>query len=173
MIGGISPSGTRIITFYDMGVQTCVCVWSARNGRLEAKLQVDHMHPLDITFDSETQFYSHHNTHRLPFNLSRSKSEDSSPSIREILHNPNPASSSTPSHSITCHKRLPLIGESQRRHYDVDEGREWVVSDSKRICWIPPWYISSVRDSYCWAGCALIMAGHDGTLRKIAFREPS
>ena len=172
-IGGISPSGTRLVAFYDAGIQTCVCVWSARNGRLEAQLLVDRISPLDITFDSETQFYSHLKTYRLPFILSRSESEDTSHSLREIFRTFNAASSSTPSHSITRHKRLPLIEDSQGRHYDVDESREWVVSDSKRVCWIPPWYIGSDRDSYCWAGCELVMAGNDGTLRKIMFREPS
>ena len=153
-IGGISPSGAQLVTFFDVDTQTCISVWDARDGQLKAQLGGHRMHPLDIPFDSETQFYSHHDAYRIPYYLSSS-------------------GSATPSHLITRSGPMPLVGESQKRSYDVDDTCEWVVSDSKKICWIPSGYIRSVRDGYCWAGYTLVMAGQDGILRKFTFREPT
>ena len=166
--GGISPTGTRLVTFYDVDDQTCVSVLDTQHGQLQAQLRINHAHPLAITFDSETQFYSHHDTYRVPYVVSPSESEDRSHSLRGLL---NIGSSATLSHQIACRERLPLIGESRRRNYDVDETREWVVSGSERICWIPLEYIGSVQPSHCWIGCSLVMAGQDGILRKLTFRE--
>ena len=172
-IGRISPSGTQLVTFHDVDNQTCICVRDAQNGQLKAQLQTDLMHPLDITFDSETRFYSHHDAYRIPFVVSPFKSEGRPQSVRDILHVVNIAFLATLTHSITQCGRLLLIGGPQKRHYEVDETREWVVSDSKRICWIPPGYIGSAQPSYCWAGHSLVMAGQDGTLRKLMFQEPN
>lgn len=170
--GEVSPCGTRIVSFHDLNNRTSICVWNTINGLLllEANLQTDSTHPLDITFDSETKFYSHHDTYRIPFVVSSSKSEDRSSSSRGIFHTLDV--SSTLSHFITRREPLSLITESPKERYEVDESHEWVVSDSKRVCWIPPGYIGSAQPtSYCWAGYMLIMAGQDGTLRKLTFRE--
>ena len=59
-----------------------------------------------------------------------------------------------------------------RGSLDLDETQEWVVSGSKKICWIPPGYIGSVQPSYHWIGHSLVMAGQDGVLRKLTFRSP-
>ena len=152
-IGGISQAGARLVTFHDVDDQTFICVWGARNGQLKAKLLVNLVHPLDITFDSEKRFYSHHDTYRVPYIVTSSGSD-------------------IPSYSITRRGIVPLIGTSLPKDYDVDDTCEWVVTGSKRICWIPPGYIGSVQPSYCWAGNSLVMAGQDGTLRKLTFREP-
>ena len=159
-IGGISPSGARIVTFYDVDNQTCICVWGTQDGELEAQLRGDPIHPLEVTF-KDARFYSHHDTYRIPYELSR-------PSAGFSL---SPRSKPTTLVSqIVRHEPLPLVDESQRR-YDVDEACQWVISDSKRICWIPPGYIGSVQPSYCWAGSSLFMAGQDGRLRKLTFQS--
>ena len=59
------------------------------------------------------------------------------------------------------------------RYYNLDDTREWVTCPTKRICWIPPGYIGSDNDSHCWVGNMLFMAGHDGILRRLIFRERS
>ena len=149
-VGGISPEGNWIVTFRDVENQTLISMWDARarDGLLVKELRTDPIHPLEVTFDSETRFYSHHDTYRIGYGWSDRPCEIS------------------PSRS-----RLAPIERSQR-HYAVDDTYEWVVADSKRICWIPPGYMGSVQPNYCWAGYSLVMAGQDGTLRKLDFREP-
>ena len=63
----------------------------------------------------------------------------------------------------------------------MDTSREWVVSDSKRIFWIPPGYIESTQVSYAyrvieedcyWAGSnTLVMVSRDEVLRALTFRS--
>ena len=165
-IGGISPRGTRIVTFHDLDNQTFVCVWDARDGQLEAQLRTGPIHPLDITFDSEERFYLHDDTHRVPYVVSLSRN----PTLNLLFYPSEPV---TLSHSITSSERLPLVGGSRGRFFGVDETCQWVISDSKRICWIPTGYIGPVQPSYCWIGNSLIMVGQDGALRKLTFREPN
>ena len=156
VIGAISPAGAWIVTFHDGHSRACVCIWDVENGRLMVSLPLDYprpTRPLDITFDSERSFYSHHDAYRIPFDIISSWK------------------SGTPSDSIIRRLRLPPAGKSQKRQYHVDDGHEWVVSGSQRICWIPPGYIGPIQSSYCWAGTSLVMVGQDGTLRKLTFRE--
>ena len=152
-IGRISPSGARLVTF-PARTQTCgyVYVRDTKNGKLLTKLSHPWpTRPLDITFDSDDRFYSHYNPHR-------------------ILHVIVPGSGIS-EHSIVRHGQLPLVGQAPRKQYCLDDSREWVVSGSQRICWIPPGYIGSVTVGYCWAGSSLVMVGQDGKLRKLTFRE--
>ena len=147
LAGGISPSGSRLVTVNNHRDSTRVRVWDVESGTCVVDRYFDYFtHPLEIRFESEDKLYSHHDTFLTPFTISR--------------------------YTIIRHERLPPPEQSQRR-YDVDDSHEWIVSSSKRVCWVPPGYIRSTEDSYCWAGTALIMAGHDGVLRKLTFREPS
>ena len=158
-ISRISPSGVRIVTFYDVDNQTFVCVWGTRYGELEVRLRIDPICPLDITFDSNKLFYSHHDTYRVPYAVTRPD--------RGAPH--SPSSNRTIRFLIVRRTPLPLIDESWQEKFDVDDTGEWVISDSKRICWIPPGYIGSVQPGYHWAGHSLFMAGQDGTVRKLTF----
>ena len=146
-IGGISPSGTRFATYEAARVS----VWDAQDGQLQAQLPVNHTNPFDLTFDAETHFYLHIGDDRVDYAVSSSEAQENSYSLRSVHRTPSPPKS---------------------RCYDLDETREWVVSGSRRICWIPPGYIGSIQSNYCWAGCSLVMAGHNGTLRRLTFREP-
>jgi len=155
-IGGISPAGAHLVTFHVTHDRTYICNWSLKDGRLLAQLPLDQPYPtspLDIAFGSEDQFYSYHDTYRIPYNIAASSKS----------HGPN--------RSIIRGGQLPLVGEARERRYWVDESHEWVISGSQRICWIPPGYIGSAQASHCWAGSSLFMAGHDGTLRVLTFRE--
>ena len=155
-IGRISPDGDRVVTFHDVLSRTCICIWSAENGRLLARQLRDYGSParlLDVTFDSERKFYSHHDTCRVLYVIISS------------------LDSNGLSHSISRRGLLPAGDPLPKRQFYVDDSHEWVVSGSQRICWIPPGYIGSVRSSYCWVGSSLFMAGQDGALRKLTFEN--
>jgi len=154
-IGDISPAGARLATFHVAHDQAYICTRSMKNGGLIAQLPLDQpcpTSPLDITFGSEDQFYSHYDTYRIPYIVAAS------------------SKSHTPNSLIIRGKQLPLVGQARKRQYCVDDNHEWVISGSQRICWIPPGYIGSARASHCWAGSSLFMAGQDGTLRVLTFR---
>ena len=157
-IGGVSPTGARLVTFHmNLRIhQSYICIWDVEYGTLLVKLLLDHpqlTRPLDITFDSEDRFYSRHNTYRIPYVFVTS------------------SESGTPIFSIIRRGQLPPVSQPHKIQLFVDDGREWVTNGSQRICWIPPGYIGSFQPSYCWAGSTLVMAGQDGTLRKLTFRE--
>ena len=154
-IGRISPTGARLVTCHDGRHQTYICIWSARDGKLEEKIVVDPprlARPFEIIFRSDDEFFIQNDTHRIIHDISWSQG--------------------APNRSITRVERSPMAAQLQR-YYDVDDNLEWVVSDAKRICWIPPGYIRSAQNSYCWVGHSLVMVGQDGTLRKLTFREPT
>jgi len=156
-VGGISPTCTRLVTFHGGRFRSFVRVSDMRDGGLLAELEdVGSAHPLDITFDSEYKFSICHDTCRIPYDA------------RVTL-----LKSRAPNNSITRGEQLPLVGQAREREYCMDDSRGWVVSGSRRICWIPPGYIGSVDPGHCWAGSSLVMAGQDGTLRKLTFRESS
>ena len=152
LVGGISPNGSKFVTLTRHGPHTYVETRNTGDGepgglhKLHRNLS---LHPLEIRFESENKFYSHHDTYRIPFIIS-------------------PSTESFFGYSITCGEEQPL---DKRRHYDIDDAHEWVVGSSKRICWIPPGYIGSDRRCHWWAGDTLIMFGQDGVLRKLAFRK--
>ena len=153
-IGGISPNGTRFVTLHNAHPSTHIYLRNAQTGQLQAHIRFDpsfSIHTLELEFESEDRFHTKHPGFRIPHVISWSES-------------------GTPSHSIVRHEQLPLA-EQPQRNYDVDETGEWVVRSSERFCWIPPGYIGPVERSYCWVGNALVMAGQDGKLRKLAFRE--
>ena len=152
-IGGISPSGVHLVTLGDMFTLNHIFLWDTRKGRVKAHLRADLIYPLDITFDSDMRFSFQYDTYFVPYVVSSSEFPISC-------------------HWITRQEPTSLVKGSQRKRYTVDDTYEWVISDSKRVCWIPLGYIGSGQPSYCWDGNSLFMVGQDGTLRKLTFREP-
>ena len=151
LIGRISPAGTRLVIFH----QTHICIRDVGDGGLLAELLLESPSPpcpLDITFNSEDQFYFHYDTYHIPHVLVTSSKPG------------------TPSHSVTRSGQLPSVLRPWEGHFSMDDKREWVVSGSRRICWIPPGYIG-FQINYCWAGSTLVMIGEDCILRKITFQE--
>ena len=156
--GGISPACTRLVTFHCARSRSDAHIWDVHNGGLLARLDVGWSPPpLDITFDSEDTFHVYHDTYGTKYVITTS------------------LESGTPIHSICCLEKASPGGQAWEREYYVDDGREWVtvVGGSQRVCWIPPGYIGSDQASHCWAGSSLVMAGQDGTLRRLTFRESS
>jgi WD40 repeat protein len=154
-IGEISPSGARLVTFHNVDSQTHIYVWDTQDGKCQRRLRIDKSipftNPLEIKFESEGRFYSHYDTYRIPYDLDFSHGGAS----RAIFRRP----------------QQPLGEQLHTRQYDVDDNHEWVVSGSRRVCWIPPGYIKSGEGGHYWAGSALAMAGQDGMLRILNFRS--
>ena len=140
---GISPAAVLLLTIHATGQKSRICAWNAHNGYLEAQYEgVDTPH--DINFYSDTEFCLYGDR----FNAF-------------YIFGPGRLSL----HSIR--RSTPLPERPQYRYLDVDDTHEWVVSGSKRICWIPRGYIGSIQFSYCWVGSSLVMVGQDGVLRKL------
>jgi len=59
------------------------------------------------------------------------------------------------------------------RPYSLDENLEWVVDTrSRRVCWLPPGYVTGIEDGHFFVGSSIVTAGRDGVVRKLTFREP-
>jgi len=148
LVARISPTGARLVTFHIVQDRYYFHVWDIGNGRFLASLQFDLPVPVfDVTFDLEDRFYSHHETFRISY---------------VFVTSPD---------SIVRRGQLPLPFQPWERQFFVEDSHEWVVSGSRRVCWIPPGYIGSAEASYCWVGSSLVMAGQDGVLRKLSFRK--
>ena len=163
LVGGISPSGSRLVAMDDDGSCTVVRAWNTGSGKREAAERVGSpwpTHPLEIGFESEDEFFSHHDSCRVPFVISPSEQDTHKDNYKY-------------SHSVIRREQLPSVAERSQRYYDVDNAREWVVCSSKRICWIPPGYIGSGDDDYWWTGEMFFMFGQDRVLRKLTFQKPS
>ena len=153
-VGGISPSGSKFVALTSAGSHTYIETRNTGDGGRKGLCKIVWdlpSHPLEIRFESENKFYSHHDTFRTPFIVS-------------------PSTSHVCAYSITRGENQPL-DELPPRYYDVDDAHEWVVCSSKRICWIPPGYIGSGHYGHWWAGDVLVMFGQDGVLRSLTFRK--
>ena len=152
-VARISPAGTRLVIYCTAYDQNHVRIYDTRAGEFLAELPLDRRSPLlDITFDLDDRFFSHHNTRRIPYVLATRSVSDGFV------------------YSISRQRPLPPAFQQRRWPFFLDNSEQWVVSGSQRICWIPPGYIGSLKASFCWAGNSLIMAGQDGILRMLTFR---
>ena len=152
--GDVSPAYARLVTFHYARPQSDVRIWDMRNGSLMARLDIGWSQPpLNIISGLEDTFCVYHDTYRTTYSVATS------------------LQSGTPTHSIVCGKKQRSVGQAQKKQYCMDDNHEWVVSGSQRVCWIPPGYIGSNRASHCWAGSSLVLAGQDGTLKKLVFQE--
>ena len=155
--GSISPACTRLVTLHNVDSRKFLRVWNAYDGRPLAYISIGDPHaprPLDITFDSEVRFYLHHDTYREPYVINTAPHQEGNRASHSIIH--------------CAEQRQRLEGRVREERYCLDDGREWVLCGSHRICWVPPGYMGSVPPSH-WAGSSLVMLGQDGTLRKLTF----
>ena len=57
--------------------------------------------------------------------------------------------------------------------YALDENLEWVVdTKSRRVCWLPPDYVTGIKYGHFFVGSSIVTAGKDGVVRNLTFREP-
>ena len=228
VVGGLSPSGSRLVVLQEVNGTIHVRIWNVRNAKRQAHRQITtahpHTQPLGVEFKSEERFYSQHETYRILYVIFSSKpaassdpdatlQPDTSSNIslesdvsvesdilaewhslggsrpvrsnrnfpledalaeRAVLEDflPKKAPSGVPGRLTIHFKKLAPASGQLGRYYNLDDTREWVTDPTKRICWIPPGYIGSDNDGHCWIGNVLFMAGHDGVLRRLIFREP-
>jgi hypothetical protein len=77
------------------------------------------------------------------------------------------------SRSKKCRERK-YFQPHQPHPYSLDDNLEWVVdAKSRRVCWLPPGYISGIEDGHFFVGSSIVMAGQDGIVRRLTFRNPS
>jgi hypothetical protein len=58
-------------------------------------------------------------------------------------------------------------------YYTLDEDLEWVVdSKSRRVCWLPPGYVTGKENGHFFVDSSIVMAGQDGVVRRLTFKEP-
>lgn len=147
---GISPAGSKIVTLHPVRYSTHISVWCMQTGIVQAQSTVNFTCPLDLTFDSETEFNIHNDTYCIPCKLT-------------------PLSGSTLSHQLQIFEGCRELPRTQTQELHVDESYEWVVDGLKKICWIPPGYIKSGDATHCWTKRELVMVGQHGELRKLKF----
>jgi len=67
-----------------------------------------------------------------------------------------------------------ILPAPQAYPYALDDNLEWVVAaKSRRVCWLPQGYVSGIENGHFFVGSSIVMAGRDGIVRKLAFREQS
>ena len=159
--GGISPACDRLATFHELHHQSPIRVWNLSDGRLIAQTSLDNPRfsvPIAIKFDSEDRFSFDYETDRESY------------VINSVSRTGQPTT-----YSITRCAEERLDGQASEERYCLDDGREWVICGSQRICWVPLGYIGHRTHHFglmhCWAGSSLVMVGQDETLRKLTFPE--
>ena len=178
-VGSISPACNRLATFHKGRSEGFVYVWDAHNGVPLAWIDIGYLRPLDITFDSEDRLCFYHDTHREFYDIRYRSHDTRDPSydiydtsydIYDTCYDDYGMFWGLTAYCITHRPGQRLEGQVLGKRYCLDDGREWVICGSQKICWVPPGYIGF---SHCWAGPSLVMVGRDGTLRKLTFMESS
>lgn len=161
LLGGLSPSSTRVAIIYDLP-QRKLRVRNAADGTILADLFLEDDELgvgviYQLTFDSETEFYlradgpGFHT--QFPYEIVSAPSGPYPCTIRRGEPVPLPEPRTTP--------------------YTLDANCEWVLdAQSRKICWISPENIRRGRGSHFWAGLSLVMLGSDGLVRTLTFKDP-
>ena len=153
--GSISPTGGRLVTFHKGDPWGSIDVRNVYTGGLLRRIASYESQPLGITFGSEDQFYLYYDIYRVPYVINNGS----------WLDYPYPR-------SVTRGTKEQLEREVLGERYCLDNGREWVIRGSQRICWVPPGFVGSAPACHCWVGSSLVTVGQDGTPRKLTFLGP-
>lgn len=64
---------------------------------------------------------------------------------------------------------------TQNNRYTLDDDLEWVVDarSTRRVCWLPPGYVSKIEGGHFFFSSSIIMVGQDGVVRKLTFIKPA
>lgn len=162
LLGGLSPSRTRIVTVYNLRRRE-LWIKAVEDGTILAKLHLEDRGLeagviYDLTFDSETRFHlkidgpRHHI--QVPYDV--------------IALPLGPYS-----HTIKRGKPVPVSKPRKIPPYTLDSSLEWVLDARRRkICWIPPEYVRRGSGGHFWADLSLVMLGSDAIVRTLTFKEP-
>jgi len=163
LLYGVSPACTKIATVYgstrrklrinDTKHEDVLAVLRLKDGDLRGG------EVYDLIFDSETSFYL--------------KIDGPGQHVQipcDITASPF---GSCYWYTITMGEPIFLSKPRETPPYAVDANCEWVLdAQSRKICWIPPGHLRRENHGHFWVGLSLVMAGEDGVVRKLSFREP-
>jgi len=175
--GALSPGGEKLITVLecnglpgDLGWE--LCVQRSSDGRILASIRQAGRPPGNIVFTSETQFYTEVTHVRAtpaplpePRNYAKLKENDRGHSVRTTF---------TLAPTTSKSYRIQEVSEEiLNAPYTLDESLEWVVDAKlRRVCWLPPGYVSGIENGHFFVGSSIVMAGQDGIVRRLTFRDP-
>jgi hypothetical protein len=178
LLGALSPDGEKFIAVTRESGGWKLYIGKVLDGEIiDSVLQGDGT-PRDAGFTSDTQFYVEYEA-----------KDDVEGALALVAAS---ASSEARFHTKHRHAVCPIritftltpkmyglaILESGRSippvpPYGLDESLEWVVdAKSRRVCWLPPGYISGIEDGHFFVDSSIVLAGEDGILRKLTFRKP-
>jgi hypothetical protein len=204
LVGALSPDGEKLVTVMEGegpggGGGWELCIREASDGKILSSVTRAGRPPSNITFTSDTQFYTEHHPVRASSTPPSERNVTSKPrsilrTIPGISHHISPTGSEvlfpTEGHHRDCHVRTTFtlthssngygiqeVSEEEilraRPYYALDENLEWVVdAKSRRVCWLPPGYVTGEENGHFFFGSSIVMAGKDGVVRKLTFREP-
>jgi len=175
----LSPGGEEFITVAERVGGWGFHVVAAPSGRILFSSTYTGNPPRKIVFTSETEFYTEH------------EGEDCHKIARRVQETQRFLAQNLPIPTSEAHSRhhgfrttfvldsrwsdmiRKLSEESVIHPYELDENLEWVVDAKlRRVCWLPPGYVSGIENGHFFVGSSIVMAGKDGIVRKLIFREP-
>ena len=174
LLGALSPDGEKLIAVLEGDDPSTwkICVRGALTGWSNYSTTRAGKPPNNIAFTSDTQFYTEVIHVRAPpaplpepQDYTKGKDNDKDHGVRTTF-------TLTPgaSHSYCI---LQTSEEILNASYALDENLEWVMdAKSRRVCWLPPGYVSGIENGHFFVGSSIVMAGQDGIVRRLTFRDP-
>jgi len=165
LLGALSPSGSYLITVSGIedpsgGGDWELCVREAgSNGNVLNNIPFirNSGRPSKIGFTSDDQFYTEERRVRKVFFLTGIWLPDQTPGFRIEIEG-------VPGEGI-----LPVCPY----WYSLDENLEWVLdTKSRRVCCLPPGYVTGIEDGHFFVDSSIVTAGQDGVVRKLTFIKP-
>ena len=142
--------------------------------------------PSLIAFTSETQFYTEDRQRtviRRPDDMEISTTNPEGHSRTEAFDVEYCVRKTFSLKTVGSHLEIEEVSEEEVPEeealvidaaYALDENLEWVVdAESRRVCWLPPGYVTGSENGHLFIGSSIVMAGQDGVVRKLTFRNPS
>jgi len=199
LLGALSPNGEKFVIVMEHevpgGVGWTLYLRTTSDGKVCTLVTWADRPPRNIAFTSETQFYIEYDDegyYKEDCPVRESVIQGSSFQKFGTLVIPSRTSGvrfRTEDYHVDCHirKRFYLIPTEwglytrelpeekilSAHAYKLDKDLEWVVdAKSRRVCWLPPGYISGIENGHFFVGSSIVMAGKDGIVRKLTFRKP-
>ena len=200
VLGALSPDGEKLVLVMEGeelgGEDWEVCVREMPNGKMLSSFVQTGKPPSNVVFVSETQFYAEHICVQ---SASTSPPETEcifgdKAALGDDFGDITSASSKVHPHAGGHHlsrhvqTNFTLTHASDgcdirkaseeeipwaRPYYALDENLEWVVDvKSRRVCWLPQGYVTGKENGHFFWGSSIVMAGQDGVVRRLTFREP-
>jgi len=175
LLGSLSPSGKYLVTISggedtSGGGNLELCVRGGLSGDVLDVIPFIQIlgKPIEIAFTSEKQFYAEG---CWVFSISEGQPHtevyDEESRVRRNF-SLETVGSRLQIKEVSGGEVLPVL-----HPYSLDEDLEWVMdTKSRRVCWLPPGYVTGIKDGHFFDGSSIVTAGDDGVVRKLTFREP-